>query len=222
MGAKQGLVRLTGFTAGPESLAKGGLEPVKGGLGKGPPVIVDGEFPSLAAKEPGLFDGAVALARVVAGVKHGALARWREQVSMVAPRRGVAHTAVVSAVANDDGAGRRQGDVEHVAQHLESWNWQEVTTPATTSELFGSTPRWILRYVRRCRPWTVVSHVPGPRICRPVESTTMQPPALGHAGNATSARRRHSVDGSGTGKAFNPARSRTERSKPTVWRNGSR
>lgn len=57
----------------------------------------------------------------------------------------------------------------------------------------------------------MVSQVPGRRICSPVESTTMQPPDLGHGGNAMPNRRRQSVDGSGTGNVRSPAKSSTER-----------
>jgi len=50
-----------GLQAGAEALAEGGLEAVPGGLGEGAAMIVDGEFPAFAAKEPGLFNRAVAL-----------------------------------------------------------------------------------------------------------------------------------------------------------------
>ena len=47
-------------------------------FGEGASVVTVGDFPSRTPKEPRLSNGAIALDPVVARMKHGALAGWRD------------------------------------------------------------------------------------------------------------------------------------------------
>ncbi len=109
---------LIGLQARAEPLTESGFKAVQGRLGKRAAMIADGDFSIRTSQEPRLFDGAIALAPVAAGMKHGTFAGRRDQLCAVSSGRGIAHPAVVSAVTDDDRAGLRPSDVQHVAEHL--------------------------------------------------------------------------------------------------------
>ena len=79
---------------------------------------MDGAFPVGLAKETNLRDGGIALGPFWSDMQDGALAGRREQLAPVAPSCGVAHLAVVSAIADESHPRDRRRDRENVSQSL--------------------------------------------------------------------------------------------------------
>lgn len=59
-----------------QARAKGGLDPVHGGFGEGPPVVSMGELPVLLSKEVDFLDGAISQLQCRIRVQHGP-GTWR-------------------------------------------------------------------------------------------------------------------------------------------------
>ena len=192
-------------------------------FGEGASVVTDGYFPSRTAEEPRLLGGAVPLDPVVARMKHGVITGRRDQRDAVPLGRRVAPAAVVGAVANHEGDGRWLGEFQHLAKHLrvlflargdhacdhEGRRWIKPEMDFCGTCGAATHGRWSAR----CRDRGFAARWNQPRGSRRTWGRRAAAP-LPAGGRAR--------DGAGTGSVVSLARSRTERSKPTAPRSGSR